>query len=411
MIKRRRYKKIQTVGKVIFSFVIALLIFFLYYFFFNIISGERAAYHSKDKTEDVANDEKTLPIKVIHLETPDEVRSIYATACAVATPSFRKRIKHILDTTDINSIVIDVKDFSGTVQFIPHNKPHKTKDADGCVIKNLREYLHELHERGIYTIARVTVFQDPYFATRNPHLAVQKESDKSVWKDNKGLSFVDPLAAVFWQYIVEIAVDAYNEGFDEINFDYIRFPSDGDLSDVYYPLSESRVSQDPDFGKAEVIEDFFKYINDEMRKKRNIPTSADIFGQAAVNTDDLNIGQVLEKALPYFDAIALMLYPSHFLPNFAGIPDPNRQPGKVIEHSLSVAKIRAVEAGYGAKNLRSWVQDFDYPVAYGKDKVVAQIDAIDDASVGGFMVWDPSVRYTPTAFAGSQKVNKKGVEN
>ena len=170
------------------------------------------------------------------------------------------------------------------------------------------------------------------------------------------------------------------------------------MSNTYYPLSEDRIVNNISTGKAEVMEEFFSFLDKELRQERNIPISADIFGQAAINYDDLNIGHILEKAVPYFDAVSLMLYPSHFISGIFGIEDPNSNPYVVVSNSLKKAVERVELLGYDKSVLRPWIQDFDWPVQYDVVKVMDQIKAVDELAIGGWMMWDPSVTYTKEAY-------------
>ncbi len=330
----------------------------------------------------------------IHRETPEYVYSVYMSACAAATGSFRKNIDEIVNETPVNSVVIDIKDFSGGVS-IPEERFLKSEKS--CVISDLREYIAHLHENDVYVIGRVTVFQDPLYAVQNREDAVLT-ADGAVWRDNKGLSFIDVGATQFWEYIRDVALTSYEYGIDEINFDYIRYPSDGNLDGLVFPHSGERLVHNSSIDKALVVEDFFRYLHDEFRVERSIPISADIFGQATINYDDLGIGHVLERSIPYFDAVAFMVYPSHFLSGINNIIDPNERPGEIISYTLGKAIARTRVSGYDKTVIRSWIQDFDYPIQYDAEKVRSQLHAAFSKDIGGVMLWDPSVRYTKDAF-------------
>ena len=396
---RKRRTKGKTVASRILSITYILLAsiaisFFMFIYFSNVKALENNVIAASINILDI----KINKYDVRHLKTPEKVYAVYMSTCAAATESFRKHIKNIIETTSVNSVVLDIKDFAGNVSFISTNADINTPDVQGCVVKDMKEYIRELNEMGVYVIGRLTAFQDPNYANKNPHMAVQNK-DGSVWKDNKGLSFVDVGATEFWEYLVTIAIASYEEfGFDEINFDYIRYPSDGDLSDVYYPITDESIVADPDLGKTKELEKFFKHIDIVLRKSNEIPISADIFGQAAINKDDLNIGHILEYVLPYFDYVALMLYPSHFLNGAFGLKTPNDDPYLVVKKSLESAVERSKVAGYKSTALRPWIQDFDYPVPYTEEDVKGQIRATVETETSGWMLWDPAVRYTPSAF-------------
>ena len=351
-------------------------------------------------------------VKATHIKTPERVKAIYMTACVAATPSLREKLLKIADETEVNSIVIDIKDYSGTISFEPENSILKENKGTGCRTKDMREFIEKLHQHGVYVIGRITVFQDPYYTKKRPDLAVRKLSDGGVWKDYKGLAFIDVGAREYWDYIVALSKDSYVAGFDELNFDYIRFPSDGNMKDIDFSWSKGKT-------KADALEYFFAYLHDAL-KNTGAVISADLFGMTTTNTDDLNIGQVLERALPYFDYIAPMVYPSHYPPNFNGWKNPNHYPYELIKFVVEAGARRAqatttsvyhfgaertgtttpalyTKKAYDKNKLRPWLQDFDYGGNYGEAEVRAQIQATYDAGLTSWMLWDPGNKYTTEA--------------
>ncbi|MFZ2303930.1 MAG: putative glycoside hydrolase [Minisyncoccia bacterium] len=351
-------------------------------------------------------------IIVTHLQTPDAVKAIYMTACAASSGAFREKLVHIADTTEVNSIIIDIKDYSGTISFSATDPLLKHNNGGGCRTTDLKKFIARLHDKGIYTIARITVFQDPYYTKLHPELAVLKKSDGTVWKDFKGLSFIDVSARPYWEYIVALGKEAHAMGFDELNFDYIRFPSDGPMKDIDYSWGEG-------MSKADALEHFFSYLHDSL-SPTGAKLSADLFGMTATNNDDLNIGQVLERALPYFDYISPMVYPSHYPPLFNGWGNPNEHVYDVVHYSMSRAVARTIATStpvnhlgamrigtstpalytkepYDKNKLRPWLQDFDYGGNYGPVEVRAQIQATYDSGLNSWFLWDPKNIYTKGA--------------
>ena len=350
---------------------------------------------------------------VRHLPTPKAQKVIYMTSCVAGTPSFRNDLVMLVEETELNSIIIDIKDYSGMLSFFPRSEELKEFISDRCRAPDMKEFIEILHDKGIYVIGRITVFQDPFLAKRRPDLAVKKASDGTTWKDYKGISFTDPGSKEVWEHTVAIAKESYAIGFDELNFDYIRFPSDGPMSDIAFTWSGNRK-------KADVLESFFKYLSGEL-KPLGVVISADLFGMTTTNTDDLNIGQVLEKATPYFDFIAPMVYPSHYPPRFNGWDNPNKYPYEIVKFSMDAAVKRllattTVVAILGAEplststtpllyakeawrieKLRPWLQDFDYGGDYDIAEVKAQIQAVYDVGLTSWMLWAPSNRYTKGA--------------
>lgn len=330
------------------------------------------------------------PIVITHIATPTEVKAVYISAWVAGSPKFRDTIIKMIDETELNTIVIDVKDSTGRVSF---DMPVSAVQKEGSIekrISNVRALTDMLHKKNIYIVGRVSVFQDPYMTKKHPEWAVTKKSDGNVWKDRKGLSFLDPSKKEVHDYIVAVAKGAYAEGFDEINFDYIRYPSDGNMKDIDYHLKEGET-------RADNIEKFFKYLNQEMKKENDIPMSADLFGLTTEVKDDMGIGQVWEKALPYFDFLSPMIYPSHYPAGHAGYKNPSAYPYEVINRALAGAVNKTKVAGHDINKIRPWLQDFDLGATYTKEMVRAQIKATYDNGLTSWMLWDPSNKYTPSA--------------
>ena len=392
------------------------------------VGGANTASSSDHSAQNVAQ-APDMREKISHVPLPSAVKSVYITSCVAGTPKFRDEVVGLVDRTEINALVIDVKDYSGTISFKPQNPellPAWT--AAKCGARDMKEFIASVHKKGIYVIGRITVFQDPFRSATRPDLAVKRASDGGVWKDHKGLSFIDVSAKDHWEYIASLATDAYDIGFDELNFDYVRFPSDGNMKDVAFTHTGTKT-------KPEALELFFAYLHSELSKPERFSSvihentgratatpymSADLFGMTTSNTDDLSIGQVLERALPYFDFIDPMVYPSHYPFGFLGLGDPNKIPYKVVNYAMSMAVQRAkatttpvdgftqqrigtstptkyTKPIYDIKKLRPWLQDFKYGGNYGPAEVRAQMQATYDAGLVSWMLWAPSNRYTEAA--------------
>lgn len=333
-----------------------------------------------------------------HVSVPDNVRGIYMTACVAATPSLREKLVELINETELNSIIIDIKDYTGTISFKSDNPALKGTNGPGCVVADMRDFINRLHEEGIYVIGRITAFQDVYYTNHYPELAVKRLDNKeAVWKDYKGVSFIEVGAKDFWDYIVAIAEESYNIGFDELNFDYIRFPSDGNMKNIYYPFSEELVISDPELGKAKILREFFEYLHGQLKDSGAI-LSADLFGMAATNVDDLNIGQILEYAEPYFDYLCPMVYPSHYPKGFNGYMNVNAHAYDIVKFSMDRASERMVNASTTPNKIRPWLQDFDYPVTYTTEMVRDQKQATYDAGLHSWMMWNASNKYTRAAY-------------
>ena len=194
----------------------------------------KASYNSSTANSLNSFATSSLPLKtpVTHVKTPEPLKALYMTACVAGTPSWRESLKKLVGTTELNAVMIDIKDYTGVISF--QNDFPKTSVERGCVVSDMREFIAELHKANIYVIGRISVFQDPSYTKLFPELAVRKKSDGAVWKDYKGLSFVDVGAKPYWDYIVELSKKSYDLGFDEINYDYVRYPSDGNKQDTHY---------------------------------------------------------------------------------------------------------------------------------------------------------------------------------
>ncbi|HAE36667.1 MAG: hypothetical protein UR85_C0008G0005 [Candidatus Nomurabacteria bacterium GW2011_GWF2_35_66] len=388
--------------------ILALVIASLFFYFILPLFKSQVEYNSNESItkKEILNDKEENkeveeivtennapainPIVVTHVDTPKELKAVYISAWVAGSPKFRDSIIKIINDTELNAIVIDVKDSTGRVSF---DMPVPSIQKEGSIekrISNVRALTDMLHKKNIYIIGRVSVFQDPYMTKKHPDWSVTKKSDGTVWKDRKGLSFLDPANKAVHDYIISIAKGAYGEGFDEINFDYIRYPSDGNMKDINYHLKEGETRSDN-------IEKFFKYLSAEIKKEKNIPMSADLFGLTTEATDDMGIGQVWEKALPYFDYLCPMVYPSHYPAGHAGYKNPSMYPYEVINRALISAVKKTTNAKENINKIRPWLQDFDLGAVYTKEMVRAQIKATYDNGLTSWMLWDPSNKYTPTA--------------
>ncbi len=330
-------------------------------------------------------------IAITHIPTPDSVKAIYMSSWVAATPSMREKLVRLIDETEINAVIIDVKDYTGKISFPMDNAEIKRIGSYEKRIPDIVEFIDSLHKKGVYVIGRVAVFQDPYYARLEPKFAV-KRSDGALWKDRKGALWLDAGAIPVWEYAIVIAKESYRVGFDEINFDYIRFPSDGNMNDIVFPISGNRP-------KEEVVREMWQELGWAM-KKAGIPSSADVFGMTTTAQDDMNIGQIFEDSLSSFDFSAPMVYPSHYPGDWNGIANPAAHPYEVIKYSIGAAVERAQRASSSQKQIRPWLQDFDLGADYGAKEVRAQIQALDELGVKSWMLWDPSNQYTRGALKG-----------
>ena len=331
-----------------------------------------------------------------YISTPEPVKGIYITSWTASSKNLRNVLVKLIDDTELNTIVIDIKDYSGKIIF-PINSPAlKSFGSEEVRVKDLQSFLETLHEKGIYVIGRIAVFQDAYFVKYRPDLAVKTKTGETVWKDRKGISWIDPGSREYWDYIVLLTKEARKIGFDEINFDYIRFPSDGDMKNIFYPFSSTTP-------RHLVMKSFFKYLNKELKNQTTttpnseVKISADLFGMVTTAQDDMGIGQILEDAFPYFDYVMPMVYPSHYPPAFEGFKDPEAHPYETVYSALGDAIKRANLSSTTPNKIRPWLQDFGLKMSYGPTEVRAQIKATNDVGLTSWILWSPSNRYTKPA--------------
>jgi len=357
-----------------------------------------------------------------HLPTPEPLKGIYMSQCVVGTPTFRESLVTFIDETELNAVMIDIKDFSGQISFPTKHPMFDGASMQHCGAHDMKEFIESLHAKGIYTIGRITVFQDPHYSSLFPEQAVQSAARPGQpWKDHKGLNFVDVSSTPFWDYVIELSKEAHALGFDELNYDYIRYPSDGPMKDAVYKNEN----------KAEAVERFWKYLHEHM-DPTGVVMSADLFGLTSSNTSDLGIGQQLERALPYFDYIMPMIYPSHYPDGFNGYADPNDYPYEIIKYEMDKAVARTIatetvvqtldgkavmktevipatatvatstrevptgkftKPAFDKQKIRPWLQDFDYGKEYLPEDIQAQIQATYDAGLTSWIFWDPANRY------------------
>jgi len=340
----------------------------------------------------------------VHL-TPTFVKGIYVSAAAAGSRQLFSGLVDLVDRTELNAMVIDVKMENGALAFAtddPDLQPYVTAHPS---LGKLEDFTRPLREKGIYLIARLFVFQDPYYAEKHPENAVQDNVTGGLWRDRKGIPWVDPANEVAWRYTAEVARAVVRGGFDEVQFDYIRFPTDGQLSRMKFPV------WDGDEPKAEVMGRFFSFLDSELRHHDRMRLSVDLFGLVTWHHEtDLNIGQNLKTAVRHFNWISPMVYPSHYPPGFDGFANPAEHPYEIVFRSLERAKQvtdplaaedkKAAEAGQPfvpVAAMRPWIQDFDLGADYTPEMVRAQMKATEDAGAAGWLLWNARNSYTEGA--------------
>ena len=313
---------------------------------------------------------------------PKEIRGVHITMPLASLPG---RIDQYIGLREygLNTIEVDVKDESGQVGFASAYAPDA--QATGAVhpYYDPKVVAQHAHGLGIYLIGRVVVFEDPVLARARPQFALRRP-DGQPWVNAAGLGWVNQYDRGVWKYAVDVAEGAARAGFDEIQFDYVRFPSDGDVESIVYP--GRRVEP-----KSVTINRFLQYAVSRLRPL-GVRISADLFGLAA--THDLRIGQVPATFGRTLDAIYPMVYPSHYSSGEFDLPDPEASPGPTV--GRSVADFNRATRGKRARII-PWIQDFSLKRTYTLFDVRQQIAAARAAGVGGFLLWNPRGVYTTEA--------------
>jgi len=351
---------------------------------------------------------------------PFYTRGFYLSSWTVATSNQLAKIVVFARQNQINALVIDLKDSLGKVAYASQVPLVKELGTSEDRMKNLSGILANLHQQGFYLIARIPVFEDKELANKKPEWAIKDRRTGKAWQDNKGLSWVDPSSSGVWDYNLDLAQEAFSLGFDEINFDYVRFPSDGSISNLVYPIWDGKIS------KSEAIRQFFTYQKERLAKYG--PRSVDLFGMNLwfVNEDnDMNIGQKLTTALPYFDYICPMVYPSHYPANFDSFKNPADYPYEIIFRNLEKAqaffakqKQEQVQAQQQAQakgekiappaenaRIRPWLQAFDLGATYDLNMIEQEIKATNDGGGYGWLLWNAANNYS--SFGGYREQIKK----
>jgi hypothetical protein len=311
---------------------------------------------------------------------PVEIRGVHVTGALASLPG--KLQEYVgYKRYGLNTIELDVKDEGGEIALTSSTVPLARRVSALRPYYRPREVARLVHRNGLYLIGRVVTFQDPQLARGRPDLAIQR-SDGSVWTTSAGLGWVNPYDRRVWDYTVSVAADAARAGFDEIMFDYLRFPSDGDVASAVYPGKTS-------VPRGRLIADFVAYARKRL-EPLGVRVSAAVFGLSA--TRDLGIGQVPRFISRNADAIVPMSYPALYGDGELGIQNPSSEPGETVFRTLS--DFRRQVKGSRAQ-IVPWVQDW----GYAPEQVLAQIDAARLQGAKGYLLWNAEGLYTKSALA------------
>jgi hypothetical protein len=315
-----------------------------------------------------------------HAAVPREIRGVHVTMGLASLPG---KLQQYLALPGLNTIELDVKDENGRVGFVPSSVPLARRTGAAAPYYTAKRVARLVHAHGDYLVGRVVTFEDPVLSAKRPDLAIHT-SDGSLWHNNAGLGWTNPYDRRVWAYNVALGEAAVKAGFDEIQFDYVRFPSDGDLSLIRYPGAHPQPMK-------WTIPAFTQYAAKRLHPL-GARVSVDVFGLAA--THDLGIGQLPRRISRYVDAVYPMVYPSHYNPGEYNLTDPNAEPGQTVTHSL--LDFQTALEGRKAR-LVPWLQDFSLGRTYTLDDVRAQVAAARSLHVRGFLLWNAEGLYNAPA--------------
>jgi hypothetical protein len=316
------------------------------------------------------------------------VRALYVNRFAAQSSKKMARLIQIADETEINALVIDMKDEFG-LNYKPSNPEWAKNAGTSGTVRNLPALLDTLRAHKILPIARLVVFKDSVTARLNPTHTI-RQPDGTVWRDKKKLAWVNPYDRTIWAYNLGVAEELAKMGFGEIQFDYIRFP------EPFKSLPPQVFPDNKGESKPEALAAFLKEANARMDKV-GVRTTADIFGLTTTVGGPLEIGQWWERVSPNVDVVLPMVYPSHYPHGELGLAAPNSEPYKVLHISLSRAKQRDAKLGITQpEHVRPWLQAFTLgKPPYGPAELEAQKRGTYDAGYDGWVLWSPGSKYEP----------------
>jgi hypothetical protein len=322
---------------------------------------------------------------------PFRPKALYLSFYGVGNQAIREAALRLIHDARLNAVVIDVKGDRGLIAYRSAIQLASKVGAQRIItIADLPALLQSLHEAGLYIIARIVAFKDDPLATARPDLAVRLQNGK-LFRDRENLGWTDPTLKEVRDYNIAVAVEAAKAGFDEIQFDYLRFPDVPGGTGFAKPTTEA--------ARLEAIATFLAEARHQLAPF-NVYLAADIFGYVCWNLNDTGIGQRLEEIMPLVDYISPMLYPSGFQFGIPGYPNPVAHPYEVVHLSLERARARL---GVAPIRFRPWLQAFkDYAFdrrTFAAGEVAAQIRAATDFGSDGWMLWNPRNTYGETGLA------------
>lgn len=334
---------------------------------------------------------EAAPRKIDPAPDTPPIRGVYATAHSAGGARLHELVQ-LLNETELNALVIDLKDDWGNVTYASELAVVRELGTAKKII-DMEKLLPVLEENGIYPIARIVVFKDSVLAKQKPEWSF-RHPDGSVWKNGRGESFVNPYLKEVWDYNVEVAKEAARLGFKEIQFDYVRFP------EGFEKRADTLVYERSDEPRTKVIADFVAYARERLHPL-GVRVSVDIFGYAASVPAAEGIGQDFVEISRHVDVISPMVYPSHYSTGWFGNKVPDAHPYATVNGAMAdtLEKLKPLEETGEKPIIRPWIQDFTATwvkghIKYGKHEVEEQIRALRDNGIDEFLLWNASNRYT-----------------
>ena len=317
---------------------------------------------------------------------PTIVRALYVNRWASQSKRRMAKLIATANSTEINAFVIDMKDEFG-LNFKTSNPEFAKNEGSANKLRDVHALLDTLRAHKIFPIARLVVFKDSVTARVHPEWTIRRE-DGSIWRDKKGIAWVNPYHRELWEYNIGVAEELVKMGFGEIQFDYIRFPEP-------YPSLPKQVFPGANgISKPDAVAAYLKEAKTRLNKL-GVRSTADIFGLVTTVHGPLEVGQEWEKIAPNVDVVLPMVYPSHYPHGELGIPVPNAEPYKVIVTAISRARERDKKLGITEpEHVRPWLQAFTLgKPAYGPEQLEAEKKAVYDAGYDGWVMWNPGSIY------------------
>jgi len=329
-----------------------------------------------------------------HVLTPNPVKGIYVSNSIIGVPSLRKPIIHLIRNTEINTVILDIKDETGRVVFAINNPDLQKFNSQDGLIDDLPQFIETLHKNNIYVIGRIVGFQDPFAVNMQPNIAIRRISNGKVWRDAKGNPWIDPGNSEYANYLILLAKESYALGFDEIQFDGLEFPGTGNIYDALYP-------SDIGLTKREVVKKIYSNIREQL-KQNGIPVSVRVHAKSVIQHNDQNIGQLFEDTFNYFNYVSPTLFMSEYPPGFRVEGTRDKEVYELVEESLTISQNRLQifqnTIASTSISIRPWIQNNDYPSIQTPEMVRKQMDAVYISNVRSWLMFDAGSTYNSAVF-------------